>query len=229
MQKKYVPLLLFFAALLVFAAHIGTRFVLSEPAFSLACAEEKRVYLTFDDGPSTIVTNRILDILQKEKIKATFFIVSDRVSGREETLNRIAAEGHTLGVHSATHNYREIYASDEALLADAETCAAVIRNVTGVMPRVYRFPGGGGKDAARQTALLQENGYRVVRWNAVCGDAEIAGATADVLFDTSVQTSRGKQPVILLLHDSATHLATAEALPRIIGYFRGQGYAFCAY
>ena len=138
MQKKYVPLLLFFAALLVFAAHIGTRFVLSEPAFSLACAEEKRVYLTFDDGPSTIVTNRILDILQKEKIRATFFIVSDRVSGREETLNRIAAEGHTLGVHSATHNYREIYASDEALLADAETCAAAAERTRRGRPRFCR-------------------------------------------------------------------------------------------
>ena len=144
MQKKYVPFLLFFAVLLVFAAHLGARLTAGTPAFSLAeAAEEKCVYLTFDDGPSTVVTNRILDTLKEESVKATFFIVSDRVSGREETLRRIVREGHTVGVHSATHDYGAIYASDEALLADADACAAVIRRVTGVTPRVYRFPGGG--------------------------------------------------------------------------------------
>lgn len=227
MQKKYVPLLFFFALLLVFAAHFGARFVLSEPAFSLACAQEKRVYLTFDDGPSTVVTNEILDTLQQEQIKATFFIVSDRVAGREETLRRIVREGHTVGVHSATHRYEEIYASDAALLADVDACAAVIRQVTGVAPCLYRFPGGGW-DATRRSALLEEKGYRVVRWNAVCGDAA-AGTAADALVETAIETSRGKNTVVLLLHDSAYRKTTAEALPRIIGYFRGQGYAFCAY
>ena len=227
MQKKYVPLLLFFALLLVFAAHLGARLALSEPAFSLACAQEKRVYLTFDDGPSTVVTNSILDTLRREQIRATFFIVSDRVAGREETLGRIAREGHTLGVHSATHRYEEIYASDEALLADAETCAGVIRRVPGVTPHLYRFPGGGW-DAARRSVLLEKKGYRVVRWNAECGDAT-AGATADELVETAIETSRGKNTVVLLMHDSAYRKTTAEALPRIIEYFRGQGYAFCAY
>ena len=130
-------------------------------------------------------------------------------------------------MHSATHRYEEIYASDEALLADAETCAGVIRRVTGVTPHLYRFPGGGW-DAARRSVLLEERGYRVVRWNAECGDAT-AGATADELVETAIETSRGKNTVVLLMHDSAYRKTTAEALPRIIEYFRGQGYAFCAY
>lgn len=228
MQKRYVPWILFFAVLLVFASHLGARLTAGEPAFSFAEAEEKCVYLTFDDGPSTVVTNRILDTLQRERVKATFFVVSDRVGGREETLRRIVREGHTVGVHSATHVYREIYASDAALLADVEKCASVIRETTGVTPHVYRFPGGGGKDAARQSALLESKGYRVVRWNAECGDAG-TGGTADELFEKSVRTAQGKAHVVLLMHDSAFRKTTAEALPRIIDWFRAQGYAFCAY
>src|SRR5699024_5574257 len=104
MQKKIYPLLLVILALTALAIHAGAHAVRTQAVFSYA--EEKTVYLTFDDGPSTVVTGRILDTLHEENIKATFFIVSDRVRGREDTLRRIAAEGHTLGVHSATHDYK---------------------------------------------------------------------------------------------------------------------------
>ena len=171
------------------------------------------------------VTEPVFQIV--DDLAAVVYLEPERVAGREETLGRIAREGHTLGVHSATHRYEEIYASDEALLADAETCAGVIRRVTGVTPHLYRFPGGGW-DAARRSVLLEKKGYRVVRWNAECGDAT-AGATADELVETAIETSRGKNTVVLLMHDSAYRKTTAEALPRIIEYFRGQGYAFCAY
>lgn len=227
MQKKYLPVLFAVLALTALAVLVGMRTARAQTVFSYA--EEKTVYLTFDDGPSTVVTGRILDTLQEENIKATFFIVSDRVRGRENTLRRIAAEGHTLGVHSATHDYRAIYASDEALLSDADTCAAVIEHVTGITPRVYRFPGGGTADFARQKQLLTERGYRVVRWNAVCGDEETPGAPAQALVEESIRTAGGRRTVVLLLHDSAPHRATAEALPAIIAHFRAQGYDFCAY
>lgn len=227
MQKKYVPLVVFLVALLVFAAHMGARAVLAEPAFTYA--QEKRIYLTFDDGPSTVVTGRVLDILKRENVRATFFIVSDRAHGREETLRRIVREGHTVGVHSTTHDYASIYASDEALLADVNECAQLIRRVTGVVAHVYRFPGGGSAHRERQTRLLQERGYRVVSWNAVCGDEEIRGADADTLVAESVRTAGTRANVVLLLHDSAPHKATAQALPAIIEHFRAQGYTFCAY
>lgn len=227
MQKKYVPLVVFLAALLVLAAHLGARATLSAPTFSYA--EEKRIYLTFDDGPSTVVTGRILDTLKEEGVKATFFVVSDRVHGREETLRRIVREGHTVGVHSASHEYSAIYASDSALLADVDECAECIRRVTGVIPRCYRFPGGGSADRMRQTSLLEERGYRVVRWNAVCGDEELRNASAQTLVKESVRTAGGRSTVVLLMHDSASHRATAEALPDIIAHFRAKGYTFCAY
>ncbi len=225
MQKKYIPVAVFFAALLVFLTHIGAR-ATATPVFTFA-EEEKAVYLTFDDGPSTVVTNRILDTLAEERVKATFFVVSDRAMTRKETLRRIAEEGHTIGVHSASHDYGKIYASEAAFLDDFEKCAETIRTVAGVAPHCYRFPGGG--DHARMRELVEAKGYVVVDWNACCGDEEFPNADAETLFRRTVKTSEGKSVVVLLCHDSAPRKATAEALPRIIAYFRGQGYAFRAF
>lgn len=227
MNKKFYPLLIAVLMLTALAVYTGVRTARAQSTFSFA--EEKKVYLTFDDGPSTVVTGRILDTLREEKVRATFFIVSDRVRGREEVLRRIVREGHTVGVHSATHCYSEIYSSDEALLADVDACAAVIRRVTGTTPCVYRFPGGGSRDLQRQTELLTSRGYRVVRWNAVCGDEELIGASAARLVEETLRTSGQKSNVVLLLHDSAPHKATAEALPEIIRSFRERGYTFCVY
>ncbi len=226
MQKRFLPAALVLAVLLAMFIACGLQFSSARAAFSLASAEEERkIYLTFDDGPSTVVTGRILDILRKEDIKATFFIVSDMAKTRQETLSRIAEEGHSLGVHSASHDYARIYASDEALLSDIDECAAYIFHTTGITPRLYRFPGGGHE---RQKALIRERGYEIVGWNAVCGDEEIPHADADTLVKEAARTGEGKNPVILLLHDSARHRATAEALPRIIAHFREKGYVFCA-
>ena len=225
MQKKYVPLVAFFTVLLVFAAHLGARLAASAPVF--AFAEEKRTYLTLADGPSTLVTGSILDTLRQEGVKATFFVVSDRIRGREEILRRIVREGHSVGVHSATHRYKEIYASDEALLRDVSVCAKTVARVCGRTPRLYRFPGG--LETAHRRALLEQNGYRIVRWNAVCGDEELKNAPPEALCETSLKTARERNVVVLLLHDSAPHRATAEALPAIIRRFRALGYVFCAY
>ena len=230
MQKRFIPFAVFFVILLVLLAHFGTRAALSETTFAFADDEpQKQIYLTFDDGPSTVVTGKVLDILKKEQIKATFFIVSDRARTREDMLRRIADEGHSIGVHSASHDYAKIYASDQSLLDDVNECADFIARVTGARPTLYRFPGGGITQKQHKTALLEEHGYTVISWNAVCGDEEIPKASAETLYKTSIKTAAGRNKVILLCHDSASHKATAQALPRIIAYFRQEGYAFCAF
>ncbi len=225
MQRKFLPAVAFFVLLLVLFAHFGARMAYAEPVFSFAA--QKEIYLTFDDGPSTRVTGSILDTLAREHTPATFFVVGDRIGGREEILRRTVREGHTVGVHSNTHRYGEIYASDEAFVRDVMACAKRIEETAGVTPTVYRFPGGGAHPEKR--VLLERMGYRVVAWNAVCGDEEIAGATAELLAETSFSTARGKERVVLLLHDSAPHTATAEALPAIIDGFRQAGYVFRAF
>ena len=225
MQKRYIPIAVFFVVLLIILAHFSGR-ASAVPA-SFTYAEEKSVYLTFDDGPSNSVTPRILDTLKEENVKATFFVVSDRAHGREEILKRIVEEGHSVGVHSATHIYSEIYASNEALLKDIDKCAAFIKETTGVAPTLYRFPGGSRNKARR--ALVEGHGYRIVDWNAVCGDEEIQHASADALVKTALDTAKGKSKVVLLLHDSASHKATAAALKKMIVSFREQGYTFLSY
>ena len=226
MQKRYIPIALFFVVLLLILAHFSGR-ALAVPA-SFTYAEGKEVYLTFDDGPSDSVTTPILDALKEENVKATFFVVSDRAHGREPILKRIASEGHTLGVHSATHEYSKIYASDTALLQDIDECAAFIKKTTGVTPTCYRFPGGGFHHENRR-ALVKNHGYRIVDWNAVCGDGDAEYHSVESLVNTALQTAQGKRKVVLLMHDSAFCKATAKALPQIIAAFREQGYAFCAY
>lgn len=224
MQRKYIPLLVLLLSLLLLFASLGAR-ITAAPVFSIAA--EKTCYLTFDDGPSTVVTGRILDTLKREKVKATFFIVGDRVYGREETLRRIAREGHSLGVHSMSHEYNKIYASEGAFLQDIRDCAALIFSVTGIKPTLYRFPGGGTH--AREKALAEEEGFTVVGWNAVCGDGETAASTVPFLLRRTKETAAGKDNVVLLLHDAAYQKATAEALPAIISLFRAKGYTFCAF
>ncbi|MBD5636840.1 MAG: polysaccharide deacetylase [Clostridia bacterium] len=226
MQKRYIPIAVFFVVLLMILAHVSGR-ALAVPA-SFTYAEGKEVYLTFDDGPSNSVTVPILDTLKEENVKATFFIVSDRAHGREDILKRMASEGHTLGVHSASHDYQKIYASEEALLKDIDTCAAFIKKTTGITPTVYRFPGGGFKNKEKR-ALVKAHGYRIVDWNAVCGDEEIQSASAETLLKTTIDTSKGKAKVVLLMHDSAPRKATAAALKDIISYYKEQGYTFRTY
>ena len=226
MQKRYIPVAIFFVVLLIILAHFSGR-AFAVPA-SFTYAEGKSVYLTFDDGPSDSVTTPVLDTLKEEGIRATFFVVSDRARGREAILKRMAQEGHTIGVHSATHKYSEIYASDKALLDDIDRCAAFIKKTTGVIPACYRFPGGGFAHKERRT-LVEKHGYRIVDWNAVCGDEEIKNADAATLLKTALDTAKGKTKVVLLMHDSAYHKATARALPEIISAFREQGYTFRTY
>lgn len=230
MRKKLFSPFILLAVIFFMMTAIAIHETRSQPTIAFA-TEARHIYLTFDDGPSTIVTNRILNTLRDKGVKATFFIVSDRAQSRKETLMRIVKEGHTVGVHSASHDYAKIYSSDEAFFNDVDECAKTIRSITNVNPSVYRFPGGGlsCSDIERRTAVLEQKGYFVVGWNAVCGDEEIPYADTATLVKQSIQTSKGLDPVILLLHDSAHHKETANALPAIIDYFRAQGYVFCTF
>ncbi len=227
MQKRYIPIAIFFVVLLMLLAHFSGRALAVPASFTYADAD-KKIYLTFDDGPSDSVTTPVLDTLKKENVKATFFIVSDRAKGREDIIKRAQREGHTLGVHSASHDYTKIYSSEEALIKDIDACAAFIKKTAGVTPTVYRFPGGSfAHKQLRETVML--HGYRIVDWNAVCGDEEIKNASKDTLIETALDSAKGKKQVVMLFHDSAPHRTTAQALGEIIRAFKEQGYAFCAY
>lgn len=200
----------------------------STETFSLASASAqtpKTVYLTFDDGPSDRVTPKILDVLDEENVKATFFIIGQQAERRDYLIKREAESGHTVAVHSYTHNYSEIYSSPHSLIADIDRCNDVIESITGRRSDLYRFPGGSYGLREELIAAAAGHGMRYVDWNASTRDAECPGS-AGQLFDSAVATSAGLDRVVLLSHDSTYKTSTPEATRRLIKYYRENGYTF---
>lgn len=187
---------------------------------------EKVVYLTFDDGPSDRVTPKILDILKEEGVKATFFIVGKAAESRKYLVEREFSEGHTVAVHSYTHIYNQIYSSAENLLADIDKCNELIKSVTGSYSSLYRFPGGSFGLKSELIEAVKAHGMNPVDWNASICDAEYYEAPSEILYANAVESSKGHDRVILLAHDTTAKLTTAEALKKIIEYFKGQNYTF---
>ena len=190
---------------------------------------EKVVYLTFDDGPSDRVTPKILDILKEEKVKATFFIVGTAAENRKYLLEREFSEGHTVAVHSYTHQYSSIYSSAANLIADIDRCNEIIKSVTGSYSTLYRFPGGSYGLNRELIEAVNAHGMKYVDWNASICDAEYYEAPCEILYANAVESSKGRDRVILLAHDATTKSTTAQVLKDIIKYFKNQNYKFATF
>ena len=196
-------------------------------------SETKRVFLTFDDGPSKNVTTQILDILKQEKIKATFFVLGSRVDLYPEIVKRQYDEGHYLASHGYSHIYSQIYAYPQSVLDEYNKSVISIRNAIGTQeynPHLFRFPGGytGGKYAQvkeQAAQLLAQNGVLNIDWNALTADSAGAQTTEEFIIELE-KTVPKYNSVIVLMHDAGNKLATVEALPTIIQYFRNCGFEF---
>lgn len=209
----------------LFAALLGNFF--GEPVTVTTFADtEKEIYLTFDDGPSDRVTPKILDVLKKEKVQATFFIVGSQAENRRDILKRIYNEGHTLGVHSYSHIYNEIYKSTEALLEDIEKCNDLICSVTGEYSSIYRFPGGSFSLAKETVEAVTAKGYKFVDWNASFCDSEIKDATAGKLYTAALSSVANPRKIVMLAHDATDKTETVKALKEVIRHFKKQNYKF---
>lgn len=193
--------------------------------------EENVIFLTFDDGPSPN-TDRILDVLKEKGVKATFFVTAQNPSEENMSrMKRIVDEGHTIGVHSYTHDYHQIYASVDAFLDDFYQMYQKIYEVTGVKPSVFRFPGGsntGYNKAIRDdvVAEMTRRGFTFYDWNIDSSDASGNNIAASKLVAHTLGTSEGFNHGIVLMHDLGTKATTADALPEIIDGLRAQGYTF---
>lgn len=184
-----------------------------------------KVYLTFDDGPSKL-TASVLDMLAEHQIKATFFVLGEKVKQYPELAQRIVEEGHSIGNHSYNHRYNELYESPEQFVKQLADTSETIYEVTGVVPYLFRAPGGsfGNMDSSYLKAV-EGAGYVVYDWNVDSGDSRSRDVTADEIIK-AVKESRVSDRMIVLLHDSATHSETVAALPEIIAYFRTLNYQF---
>ena len=193
----------------------------------------KTVYLTFDDGPSNSVTPLILDLLNQENIKATFFVLGTNVDMYPDIVQREYSEGHYIGNHGYSHKYSEIYQNKDTILNDYVQCNTSIQKALGnanFSSKVYRFPGGssGGiynNIKSEGKTLLKENNIAYLDWNALTCDAE-GTPTRESILENLEKTVGNKDVVVLLMHDSSTKILTYETLPQVISFLRNNGYTF---
>lgn len=190
------------------------------------------IYLTFDDGPSNDITPKLLDILKAKNVKATFFIVNYD-SNKEYLIKRMAAEGHTIAIHGYSHDYKKIYASEDAYINNLEQLRQKIKNSTGVDTYISRFPGGSSNTVSsfnkgimtRLTRLVVGKGYRYFDWNVSSGDA--GGTTSkDGVYKNVINGLRKNRANVVLMHDKAGNTYTLNAISDIIDYGRTNGYSF---
>ena len=186
----------------------------------------KKIYLTFDDGPSSN-TDEILDILKAYDVKATFFVVGKTDEASRKAYRRIVEEGHTLGMHSYSHSYEDIYASEEDFQTDMKKLQEYLYELTGVWPRFYRFPGGSSNtvsniDMQKLADWLTDQGVTYFDWNVASGDAVSRELPAETLLANCLAGIRNQQSCVVLMHDAANKDTTVEALPEIISEIRLQ-------
>jgi peptidoglycan/xylan/chitin deacetylase (PgdA/CDA1 family) len=180
----------------------------------------KRVYLTFDDGPSSN-TAAILDILAEYGVKATFFVVGDTSEEGKALYQRIVAEGHSIGVHSYSHKYSEIYASDEAFFTDFYLMSDYLYDVTGVRTKLCRLPGGSSNtvssiDMAGVVNALNAQGVTCYDWNISGKDADGQALSAEEIADNVLTGVERFQTSMVLLHDGKDKSTTVDALRLIL-------------
>ena len=185
---------------------------------------DKRIYLTFDDGPSRN-TDKILDILKEYDAKATFFVVGKTDEESVRAYQRIVAEGHTLAMHSYSHKYSEIYASKESFEQDLRQLQEYLYQITGVWPRFYRFPGGSSNtvskvDMQELIEYLNESGITYFDWNIASGDAISGQLGKDTIVNNCIGGIKAKQECMILMHDASDKNSTVEALSLLIEQVR---------
>lgn len=191
------------------------------------------IYLTFDDGPSNLTTE-ILNILNEENIKATFFVTGN-VDDFPSILKREAAEGHTIALHTYSHNYSYLYSNKDNFFNDLDKVNNSVERITGSKSNIIRFPGGSSNTVSKKyytgimTYLTKESlnrGYIYFDWNVDSNDAGSSIYNEKEIYNNVINTLSYSGTNIVLMHDSGSHTATVKAVKNIITYAKANGYTF---
>ena len=204
--------------------------VVTQPWQDTVYPEGKVVYLTFDDGPSAY-TEQLLDVLDDYGAKATFFVVG---SGSASMMRQIVKRGHSIGIHSVSHNYDQIYASPEAYFDDLTRMQSIIYDNTGVKTTLMRFPGGSSNLVSRHscegimtylTQAVRDAGFQYFDWNVYSGDAGETKKTEKVA-NNVISGIQEHRVSIVLQHD--IHSYSVDAVEDILNWGKRNGYRFLA-
>ena len=187
---------------------------------------QKLCFLTFDDGPCAN-TGEVLRILKEKDAKATFFVTNQAsAKNHRHYLKEIVADGHAIGIHTATHDYNKIYKSETAFFNDLNEMGNIIKEEVGYFPKITRFPGGSSNSYSLTKQLVYSvyaKGYQYFDWNVSSGDASAKKVPATIAANV-INGAKGRDSICVLMHD--LHKETAQALPAIIDGLRAQGYVF---
>lgn len=208
--------------------------MLITPFFKVRCEEcsleeesKKTVYLTFDDGPGGKVTQEVLDTLQKENVPATFFIIGNQVCGQENIILRMKNEGHSLGLHSFSHDRNILYRSNGDFINEMKKCQDELFKVTGDYYTILRFPFGSNNSTYKLTKTMvdcvHQNGFTIYDWTQDTLDGANPNSPPEQILNRAIST---KDTVVILMHTSNININSAKALPSIIKYYKSQGYIF---
>ena len=189
--------------------------------------DAKTIYITFDDGPGGKVTKSVLDTLKKENVHATFFVIGSQVKDQEDIILRMKNEGHSIGLHSFTHDRNKLYCSSDNFLKEMLKCQATLYDVTKENYNILRFPFGCNNNTYKLKKelvdLLHSNNLKIFDWTLDSGDGRNYKTSPENLIKNSCKSD---QNIVLLMHCSFLNENSARALPGIIKYYKDNGYEF---
>ena len=235
---------LFFVIIIILAIHSLSRSAYSKPLTELpnnfpktmenlepaTPFNRKIVYLTFDDGPTPKITDKLLDILDTYQVKSTFFVVGKEIIGREKILKRIYDEGHSIGLHTYTHNVNKIYLCPEIFIEEMLKTREKIKEITGFESNILRFPWGSTnqyyKLDTNMVNQLHQHNLKIYDWNASIEDGLYPGYTTSELLKNARKIKDDYPNIILLMHCNSSNINTVKALAAIIEHYKSLGYAF---
>lgn len=192
---------------------------------------EKNVYITFDDGPAGKITTNILDVLKQENVPATFFVIGSQIKGQEKLILRMKNEGHSIGLHSFSHDRNKLYKENEGFISEMLKTQDILFNVTGEKYNVLRFPFGCNNNSYKLTQslvdLIHENNLKIYDWNTDSCDGLNPHSSPDCIARKSC-SNKPQDCVVILMHCSYINKNSLVALPSIIKHYRDNGYTFKA-
>lgn len=206
------------------------KYIFKYPMGDCVNNDKKVAYLTFDDGPSDN-TRKVLEILKKYDIKATFFMIAESVTpDRYDLIKEMIDQGHVVGIHTYSHNYKKIYASVKDYLDDFYLAYTRMYEVTGEQPVVFRFPGGSHnkymkKNRKQIMAEMDRRGFQYFDWQVSAEDSIGKPTRAAITRNVLKDFKRYSKPIILL-HDSSVNDVTVQSLESIIKTIKEAGYTF---
>nr|WP_272507419.1 polysaccharide deacetylase family protein [Clostridium aestuarii] len=197
----------------------------------------KEVYLTFDDGPSINNTKKIVNILNENGVKATFFIIGTLAEENSQVFEKLKKSNMCIACHTYSHDYKTIYKNPESYIEDLQKCNKLIQNATSKKAVPYiRIPGGAYNKVSSQYTMekirdtLRRKNINYVGWNVCANDALGKNVPAykikNNVMDQTKKISKNTDIIVLLMHDSYYKKTTVDALPDIIKFYKEEGYLF---